>query len=166
MNKKDQEFQRELLATFKIEADEHLSAISSGLIDLEKTTTAKKRDAIIEAIYRDAHSLKGAARAVDLRDIEVICQSLESLFSGMKKKDVKPSPELFDTLHRSIDTITQLLTPRKEDEKAPDEKRVNELREQLARLDAGKPVTEIPGEEDITKPSKKVAPPPKEKNIM
>ena len=89
MNEKEQEFLNKLLATFKVEADEHLSAISSGLIELEKTTATKKRDAIIDVIYRDAHSLKGAARAVDLRDIEVICQSLESVFSAMKKKKLK-----------------------------------------------------------------------------
>ena len=60
MNDKEQQFLNELRATFKIEGAEHVDVIASGLIDLEKAPSVKKRKVIIETILREAHSLKGA----------------------------------------------------------------------------------------------------------
>ena len=66
MGPKDKELLKRLLATFKVEAEEHVSAISSGLIELEKASSPEKQVEIIESVFREAHSLKGAARAVNL----------------------------------------------------------------------------------------------------
>ena len=64
MAKKDNGFLKKLLATFKVEAEEHLKTISLGLVELEKTLPPEKQLEIVETIFREAHSLKGAARAV------------------------------------------------------------------------------------------------------
>ena len=110
MDNKEEEFLRRLRSTFKIEAEEHLRSISSQLIGLEKDPSVQERAIGLETVYRAAHSLKGAARAVNLRDIETICQLLESIFSALKSEDLKPSPDIFDTLHRAIDVMYQLLS--------------------------------------------------------
>lgn len=55
------------------------------------------------------HSLKGAARTVNCREIESVCQSLESVFSGLKSKRLTISGSLFDLLYQAIDVITDLL---------------------------------------------------------
>ena len=74
MTDKDDDFRKKLLDMFRIEAGEHAAALSSGLIELEKAELPEEtRGRILEAIYRDAHSLKGAARAVDLGAIESVC---------------------------------------------------------------------------------------------
>jgi len=99
------DFLRKLLETFKIEAEEHLQAMSSGLLDLEKAPAAADQAAMIETIYREAHSLKGAARAVNAHDIETICQSMESVFAAVKRGETRFSPALFDTLHRAVDAM-------------------------------------------------------------
>jgi len=78
MDKKDNEFLKRIQETFRIEAEEHLRAISAGLIELEKTRSKKKVEEIIEVIFREVHSLKGAARSVDQKDIEYVCQPLET----------------------------------------------------------------------------------------
>ena len=39
---------------------------------------------LLETIFREAHSLKGAARAVNLAEIETICQSLEGVFASLQ----------------------------------------------------------------------------------
>lgn len=52
MDKKNNDFLKKILSTFKIEAEEHLKAMSSGLLELEKTPTAEKQMAIIETIFR------------------------------------------------------------------------------------------------------------------
>ena len=110
MGQKDQELLKRLLVTFKVEAEEHISAISLGLIELEKVSSRERRMEVIEIIFREAHSLKGAARSVNLVKIENACQSLESVFTRLKAHEVSLSPELFDHLHHMVDTIGALLS--------------------------------------------------------
>ena len=74
MARKNDELLKKLLATFRVEADEHLQAMSSGLLALEKMPQAEERAALVEKVFREAHSLKGAARAVNLLEIESVCQ--------------------------------------------------------------------------------------------
>lgn len=108
MAAKKEEFLKRLLATFRVEADEHIKSISSGLIKLEKSTEPGEQAAIIEVIYREAHSLKGAARSVNIRGIETVCQHLESLFQEFKHRPFRPDPCFFDILHRAVDTIDEI----------------------------------------------------------
>jgi len=111
MAKKNDEFLKKLLATFRVEADEHLQAMSSGLLDLEKIPAGARQMELVEKIFREAHSLKGAARAVNLTEIESVCQSLESVFAGLKGKHLAVSAPLFDLLHQAIDALDGLLAP-------------------------------------------------------
>jgi two-component system chemotaxis sensor kinase CheA len=109
MTKQEDEFLKRLRATFKIEAEEHLQAMSSGLLELEKKLPGEKQAEHIEVIFRHAHSLKGAARAVNLTEIESICQSLESFFAAWKRREINPVPEHFDTLHRAVNLIGKVI---------------------------------------------------------
>ncbi|HEY8084262.1 MAG TPA: Hpt domain-containing protein, partial [Methylophilaceae bacterium] len=85
MAQPNDEFLKKLLATFRIEADEHIKMMSSGLLELEKAPQGDLQAEIVERVFREAHSLKGAARAVNLRQIESICQTLESVFAKLKE---------------------------------------------------------------------------------
>lgn len=106
---KDDDFLKKLLATFQVEAQEHLQAISSGLLTLEKTPDATAQRELVETVFREAHSLKGAARAVNMTEIETICQSLESLCAAWRRQELSPSPALFDVLRKVVDGIETLL---------------------------------------------------------
>lgn len=110
MAKKNDELLKKLLVTFRAEADEHLKAMSSGLLVLEKAPTGEQRVGIVETIFREAHSLKGAARAVNLASIESVCQSLESVFAALKSGRLGVSPPLFDLLHQTVDSLGGLLS--------------------------------------------------------
>ena len=105
----DDDFLRKLLATFRVEADEHIEGMSSGLLALERATAGKQRMEIVEKIFREAHSLKGAARAVNLMEIESVCHSLESVFAGLKSNNVAAAPPLFDLVHQVLDALARLL---------------------------------------------------------
>lgn len=109
MSTQDEEFIHQLRATFKIEADEHLQSIGAGLLDLEKTPTPEAQREIVETVFRAAHSLKGAARAVDFIEIESLCQSLEDVFASWKRRESVPSSAALDTLHRALDAISATL---------------------------------------------------------
>ena len=110
MADKDNEFMEKLLATFRVEADEHLRNISSGLSDLEKTAVSERRHELIEALFREVHSLKGAARSVRLTDVESFCQTMEGLFAAVKRGEVTLVPEMFDLLDRSAEFLRLLLS--------------------------------------------------------
>jgi two-component system, chemotaxis family, sensor kinase CheA len=103
------DFLRKLLATFRVEADEHIQAMSSGLVELEKMPAGAQRSESVESIYREAHSLKGAARAVNLADMESVCHALESVFAGLKSDRVAATPPLFDLLHQTLEALRGLL---------------------------------------------------------
>lgn len=107
---KEEEFLKRLLATFKIEAEEHVTGISLGLIELEKQPPPDRQKEIIEVIFREAHSLKGAARSVNLSNIELVCQAMESLFAALKRGEMALSTPLFDLLNDAIDIVNKLLS--------------------------------------------------------
>ncbi|MFC3127564.1 response regulator [Pseudoroseomonas globiformis] len=72
------ELRQELLAAFAIEHREHLGAIRTALTAAEQGRPFDLRD-----VFRRAHSLKGAARAVDLPAVEAMAHRLEAQFAAM-----------------------------------------------------------------------------------
>ncbi|KDE56138.1 chemotaxis protein CheW [Methanoculleus sp. MH98A] len=102
----DDVFRARLLETFREEADEYLEAITEGLIALEKAGPTPE---LVERVYRTVHSLKGASRAVNHREIESICQNLETAFSLMKRAEYVPGVDDFDLFHRTVAVIKSLL---------------------------------------------------------
>ena len=109
MTSKNDALLERLLAMFRVEADAHLQAMSSGLLALEEKPLDTRGADIIETILRDAHSLKGAARAVNLTQIEAVCQSLENVFSALKDKSLAVSSPLIDLLLQTVDALGGLV---------------------------------------------------------
>lgn len=109
MDKDQENFLNELLNDFKIEAAEHLQAIVDGLIMLEKNEDAFSKKTAIENIFREVHSLKGAARAVNLMDIEKLCMGMEDVFNSLKKGNSRLIPPLFDAFYKATDLLKLLL---------------------------------------------------------
>src|SRR6185503_9961937 len=137
MGKDNGDFQKRLMATFKVEAEEHVQTIASRLVELETTEDESARSSIIEIIFREAHSLKGAARAVNLSDVEMICQSMETVFAAMKRKKLNVSGEVCDVLHTAIDVLAGMLT---EDGARPAATAaLSSVLQRLAQLEKGEP---------------------------
>ena len=68
-----------LLAAFEVEHREHLEAIRAALAAAGAGRLPDWND-----VFRRAHSLKGAARAVDLPEIESLAHRLEALFERVR----------------------------------------------------------------------------------
>ena len=138
------DFMQTLLLAFQSEADEHLRSMATGLLALEKATTAEERQPLLENVFREAHSLKGAARAVDVLDIEMICQTVEGIFAQLKRGERLLSAEGFDAVHAALDTIAALL-------RAPHEPHATQVADAVQRLTA---ITQQPqgGEEALRTP--------------
>lgn len=126
----EDELLQRLRATFRVEAQEHVQAISSGLVELERAGPAPPVPTL-DGIFRAAHSLKGAARAVNMAPIESLCQSLESVFAALKRDALAPSPGLFDVLHRTLGMLSRLLAGLDGSAPVPPPGAVAELRRSL-----------------------------------
>ncbi len=137
MKQKEADFRKRLLSTFKIETQEHLKTISSGLIDLEKRPPADMQAQIVETLFRATHSLKGAARAVNIPDIETVCQPLEAVFSLLKNGSIPLSPELFDTLYRTNDIFLKLLSSLEEGQALPEKGHISGIIQELSWIERG-----------------------------
>ncbi len=127
-----QQFLKRLLETFRLEAQEHIAAIAQGLSELERADGAE-RSRIVEAAFREAHSLKAAARAVNNADIERVCQAVEGVFAAFKRGDAEPSRELLDAMHGANDAMADLLAAGHDGGSGPGRDRLDAL---LRALDA------------------------------
>jgi two-component system chemotaxis sensor kinase CheA len=109
MTPREEEFLKRLRATFRMEAAEHLQTMAVELLNLEKEPLAPRNPTRYETIFRTAHSLKGASRAVSAKDVELVCQALESIFAGWKQGTLSPTAKSFDVLYKAVDLITGLV---------------------------------------------------------
>lgn len=100
---------QQLRAAFREESNERLVALSVQLVDLENGTLSKaEQAAALEAVFRELHSLKGAARAADFSTIERLCQESETILAAVKGGQLPVSAPLFDALHEVIEVIKRL----------------------------------------------------------
>lgn len=109
MAKSPEEFLKELLADFLLEAAEHLQAIVDGLLALEKSPDKSASQGYLESIFREVHSLKGASRAVNLTAIERICQTIESVFHAVRQGSLTLTAPAFEILFQSVDLLQSMV---------------------------------------------------------
>lgn len=131
MSDQDQEFRTRLLRAFNIEAQEHLNAMASLLLALENKSEEAKRQENLETLFREAHSLKGAARAVNFNDVENLCQALEGFLAALKRGELTLSTELFDLLHEAVDSLAVLLSTADRERSGEAANRMRELVQKL-----------------------------------
>jgi two-component system, chemotaxis family, sensor kinase CheA len=108
MSMSNDELQQLLLATFADQAKEQLQTINQRLLALEKAGD-DERGPLLEEIFREAHSLKGASRAVSLDRVEAVAHKLESLFSVIQNGSIQPDAKIFDVAYQALDAITALV---------------------------------------------------------
>jgi two-component system chemotaxis sensor kinase CheA len=94
----DQQFLQRLRMIFGEEAREHLAQIDAALVAFEQADGPRRAPAIEQAM-KALHTLKGAARAVDERELERLCHALESVLVAARESGSPPSAEQFDAMH-------------------------------------------------------------------
>jgi two-component system chemotaxis sensor kinase CheA len=99
------EIRRRLIETFKVEQAEHIQHISQGLLSLEKTSDPAARQQLLNDIFRAAHSLKGAARAIGFSTIESLGHALEDRLLAARDGQLILGPEQFDLLYQILDAV-------------------------------------------------------------
>jgi len=111
----DDDIMRQLRATFKVEAAEHIQAMNRILVALEKNPEGEERAELLKEIFREAHSLKGAAGAADFGEVEATGHRLESVLGAAKSGDIELTPDLCDVLYEAIDASSIIVEATLED---------------------------------------------------
>jgi two-component system chemotaxis sensor kinase CheA len=96
---------KELMATFQAELQEHLDTLSKGLLSLEQNPALDERSNLLTNIFRAAHSIKGGARAVNLKDIETMAHRIEDVLVKIREGGLSLTPAHFDHLLSASDAI-------------------------------------------------------------
>jgi two-component system, chemotaxis family, sensor kinase CheA len=101
---KDELLQR-LLGTFLAELEEHVHTLNHDLLALEQQSDPAVTSALLATMFRAAHSLKGAARSVDVGPIEAACHRLETILAAVREERLKLTAEVTQLLFESVDAI-------------------------------------------------------------
>jgi len=103
-----QALRERLLATFRVEADEHLRAIAT---ELEVIGAAPASDVAghLERLFRAMHTLKGAARSVGIAEVEAETHRCEALISEAIARSAPPDAAFVRTLQDAADLLAARL---------------------------------------------------------
>jgi len=106
----DAEIMAEVLAAFQEEQAEHCQSIGDTLLDLEREPHNPQRTALLEQLFRDAHSLKGGARAAGQMAVEQLAHRMEDLFSAVRQGKLILTAEVCDPIYTTLDAIGELMS--------------------------------------------------------
>jgi two-component system, chemotaxis family, sensor kinase CheA len=109
LSQAEQDFLKKLRQSFAFEAKEQLQLMSSSLLKLEREEDEKTRKELVEVLFRQAHNLKGSARAVNMSNMESLCHALEAQLSEMKKGKMPALKGYLDVLLLCVDLLERLL---------------------------------------------------------
>ncbi len=96
----------QIIGSFRAELSEHVQTLNDGLLAMEQNQIpAGEREERMATIFRAAHSLKGAARAVGVNAIEQIAHALEDVLGDLQKGTLTPTPGMFTACYKAVDAI-------------------------------------------------------------
>lgn len=94
-----------LISVFLQELEERTSSMERDLLALEAGDFEEKHGELVRNILRAAHSLKGAARLVELPAIETVCHWMEEILAFAQNGSLTLGQEQINLLLRSSDAI-------------------------------------------------------------
>jgi two-component system, chemotaxis family, sensor kinase CheA len=97
----------DLLNIFRDEVGEYLETLNAMLMQIE---TADSADAeALRELNRVAHSMKGASRAVSLKEVETIAHYMEEVFASAINGSLRLTPDVCDLLYDGLDLIQHVV---------------------------------------------------------
>jgi chemosensory pili system protein ChpA (sensor histidine kinase/response regulator) len=98
----------EILTYFGPEATEHLEAMTSALLTLEREGPGEDE---LAALFRTVHTLKGAAYVVGCNPIGALAHDLEDLLGAMRARRAPLTSAVLDIGLAVVDTFKRMLEP-------------------------------------------------------
>lgn len=125
--------QMSMLDLFRLETENQVQVLTAGLLVLEQNATAKVE---LEACMRAAHSLKGAARIVNLKVCVAITHLMEDCFVAAQQGRIVLGQCQFDCLLQGVDFLSRIAQTPEAELGQWDRQRKSEADAFLARLQA------------------------------
>src|SRR5712691_10456708 len=94
-----------MLELFRAEAENQTSILSSGLLELERDAASEQ---LFESLMRAAHSLKGAAKIVNLQGAVRVAHALEDCFVAAQNGKIHLRQPQVDVLFQGVDLLAYL----------------------------------------------------------
>jgi len=94
-----------MLDLFRIEADNQVAILTGGLLELERRPAAPEH---LETLMRAAHSIKGAARIVNLQAAVRVAHAMEDCFVAAQNGKLNLNQPSIDLLLRGVDLLLNI----------------------------------------------------------
>jgi len=101
----DDQFQKEVLELFALEAHEWLGQIKAALRELESNSDSGVRPKLLEIVHRGITNLGGSAATVDLSAIQQLTFGLLPLLDALRSQRVPGPAEQFTALRNGLERI-------------------------------------------------------------
>ncbi len=95
----------EILQDFLVEAGEILELLSEQLVELESSPDDA---ALLNAIFRGFHTVKGGAGFLQLHELVECCHVAENVFDILRKGERRVEPELMDVVLQALDAVNAM----------------------------------------------------------
>ncbi|NCP64010.1 MAG: chemotaxis protein CheA [Paraglaciecola sp.] len=95
----------DILQDFLVEAGEILEQLQEQLVDLENNPDDA---ALLNAIFRGYHTVKGGAGFLSLTELVDICHGAENVFDVMRNGQRTLTPELMDVILQATDEVVKM----------------------------------------------------------
>ncbi len=96
----------EILNIFRGETEEIIQKMNNNLLQLENNPNNKD---LLVYLFRDAHSLKGAARMIGFNNIQRLAHKTEDVLGLAKENKIEINREISDALYQATDLLSDLI---------------------------------------------------------
>jgi two-component system chemotaxis sensor kinase CheA len=96
----------EYLEMFIEESKEHLLSINNELLKLE---TEPENTAIVNEIFRSAHTFKGMAGAMGFEDLASLTHEMENVLDWVRNSKININSQIIDVIFKCVDLIQKMV---------------------------------------------------------
>ena len=101
------DFDREaVLASFLVESEEGLDLMEHALVQMESNPSDPE---LLHSIFRVAHTLKGNATSLELRDLAGFAHVVEDLLDVLREQQSLPGADLISLLLKAVDELRAMV---------------------------------------------------------
>lgn len=94
------------LSMFIDESNDHLQSLNENMLELENNPDDL---AIVQVIFRSAHTLKGMAATMGFEDLSSLTHQMENVLDLVRNEKLKMQDFIFDTLFQSLDALQSMV---------------------------------------------------------
>lgn len=98
----------EVLAAFAEESAARINALERGLLALENDPRTADTE-LLNAVFRDAHSVKAGANLLGLRNVETAAHRLENVLDLLRSGRLAAAPDVCQALLDGVDLLREIL---------------------------------------------------------